>query len=241
MEHIEKREAKKVFGKEFGIFDFVKYLLQKKYVILLPTLIALFLTTIYVCFITVPIYEATSQIYVVNSQDSVINLSDLQIGSYLTSDYQWVFQVWEVNQTVIDNLNLTYSVKQMRDNLTVKNPSNTRVLTITFASTDAKEAAAVANEYAMVASRYISDSMLTNKPTIISVALEPINPVRPRKALLIAICTFLTCIISIWCLFIGYICDDKLKTADDLKKYMEIDPLAEIPYSGKKRGKWDRV
>ena len=228
-------EQKNQERQSLDVLGFLKYLFQKKRILVIVALVALVLSTVYVFLIATPIYEATSQIYMVNSQDSVINLSDLQIGSYLTSDYQWMFQTWEVNQTVINNLKLPYSVKQMKDRLTVKNPSNTRVLTITFASKDAKEAALVANEYAAVVSQYISDAMLTSKPTTISVALEPLSPARPRKALVIGITTALACVIAAWILFIVYLYDDKVKNASDLRKYLNVDPLTVIPYSEKIR------
>ncbi len=234
-------EQKNQERQSLDVLGFLKYLFQKKRILVIVALAALILSTVYVFLIATPIYEATSQIYMVNSQDSVINLSDLQIGSYLTSDYQWMFQTWEVNQTVINNLKLPYSVKQMKDKLTVKNPSNTRVLTITFASKDAKEAALVANEYATVVSQYISDAMLTSKPTTISVALEPLAPARPRKLLVIGITTALACVAAAWILFIVYLYDDKVKDASDLRKYMNADPLTVIPYSEKNRKSRNKI
>ena len=234
-------EQKNQERQSLDVLGFLKYLFQKKRILVIVALAALILSTVYVFLIATPIYEATSQIYMVNSQDSVINLSDLQIGSYLTSDYQWMFQTWEVNQTVINNLKLPYSVKQMKDKLTVKNPSNTRVLTITFASKNAKEAALVANEYATVVSQYISDAMLTSKPTTISVALEPLAPARPRKLLVIGITTALACVAAAWILFIVYLYDDKVKDASDLRKYMNADPLTVIPYSEKNRKSRNKI
>lgn len=218
-------------GKEVDVLGFIKYLLEKKNILILVSIMAFLFSAIYVFAIAVPEYEATSQIYVVNSKDSVINLSDLQIGSYLTSDYQWIFQTWEVNQSVIDRLNLKYTVKQMQKRLTVKNPNNTRVLTISFLSPDPREAADVANEYASIASQYISESMLTNKPTTISVALEPLKPARPRKLLVIAICTLLSAFICAWIMFIVFLLDDKIKNEEDLKRYLDAVPLAMIPAS----------
>lgn len=48
------------------------------------------------CFVT-PMYEATATIYVLSRSDSAINMSDLQIGTALTSDYIKVFDMWETN------------------------------------------------------------------------------------------------------------------------------------------------
>ena len=56
-----------------------------------------------------PMYQATATIYVLSPRDSAINMSDLQIGTELTSDYIKVFQMWEVHEGVISNLDLPYS------------------------------------------------------------------------------------------------------------------------------------
>lgn len=219
----------------FDLFDFFRYLL-KRIRILTGVAIAVCLSAmIYVSIIATPIYEASAQLYVVNSQDSVVNLSDLQIGSYLASDYQWVFKTWEVNQQVIENLHLPYTVEEIKGMLTVSNPSNTRILLLTFASENAAEAASVANEYAAVASQYISDYMLTAKPSILSTALEPINPARPKKLLVVAAMTLIALVVSIWIMFVAFLYNDTIKTADDLKKYMGTEPIAVVPIEKMRR------
>ena len=212
-----------------GLLDFFFYVKNHVRFVGLTMLVAALCTLFYVLVLAAPVYEATSQLCVVNSNDSAINLSDIQMGSYLTTDYQWIFQTWEVNQQVIDNLSLPYTVDEMKDMLTVENPSNTRILLITFESKNAKEVAAVANEYAKVAGQYISDYMLTCKPSIISVALEPLKPVRPKKMLTTVVVTLLVGLFDLWCLFIKYLADDKIKTAADIRKHFSTEPLAIIP------------
>lgn len=181
-----------------------------------------------VFFIT-PMYEATATIYVLNRSDSAINMSDLQTGNALTSDYIKVFSMWEVYEEVISNLGLSYTYPAMKSHLTVKNDSNTRMLDITFQSASAEEAAAVANEYAKVASQYIADTMATDKPSMMSEALVPANPVSPnlRKNLL----TSFLLGFSLACAMITVhmLMDDKYKTAEDILKFTGMATLALVP------------
>lgn len=202
-------------------------------IVILAVLLALLIATFYCFVLARPVYEATSQIYMVNSQDSIINLSDLQIGSYLTSDYQWIFQTWEIHQMVIDKLSLPYSIDQLRSCLTVTNPNNTRILVITVASHDPQEAAEIANAYATVASQYIADTMLTSKPSLISSAQIPASPARPHKAMILGISAALAAFITSWCLFVAYVINDKIKTEDDLYNCLDAIPLTVIPFSDK--------
>lgn len=67
----------------------------------------------------------------VSRNDSVLNFSDLQVGSELTSDYIKVFEMWEVHEKVISNLDLDYTYTDMASMLSVTNTSDTRMLDIT--------------------------------------------------------------------------------------------------------------
>ena len=82
---------------------------------------------LYTHFLITPLYRATSTIYVLSRRDSAINMSDLQIGTALTSDYIKVFKMWEVHGEVIDNLDLPYNYSQMQNMLSVTNDANTRI------------------------------------------------------------------------------------------------------------------
>lgn len=214
---------------EIDLLDLFHYLVKKLHIIIIVVLIATVLAGIYGYVLATPMYESTAQIYVVNSQDSVVNLSDLQIGSYLTSDYQHVFDTWEVNQQVIENLSLPYSVKQLRDMTSVTNLNNTRILYVTVHSTIAKEAADIANELARVASQYISDVMLTDQPTMLSTALEPKAPYSPQKMRVLIIGALLGGVAIVGILTLVYMFDDKVKTGADVQKYAGMVPLAVIP------------
>ena len=182
--------------------------------------------TIY--FVT-PMYEATATIYVLNRRDSAINMSDLQIGTALTSDYIKVFKMWEVHEEVISNLGLPYTYKQMMDSLSIVNESSTRMLDITFKSPSAEEAAAVANEDAKVASQYIADTMSTDKPNIMSVALVPANPVSPNKTRNVLLGFLLGMVLACGIITVRMLMDDKYKTAEDIRRYTGLPTLAVVP------------
>ena len=139
------------------------------------------LAALYTFLLVTPLYKATSTIYVVSRNDSVLNLSDIQIGSALTSDYIKVFEMWEVHEKVISALDLDYTYTQMDNMLSVTNANDTRMLDITVTDADPEEAAAIANEYAEVGASYIAEKMKTDEPTIMSSARVPANPFSPSK------------------------------------------------------------
>ena len=180
-------------------------------------------------FFITPLYESTSTIYVLSRRDSAINMSDLQIGTALTNDYIKVFEMWEVHEEVISDLNLPYTYDEMEDMLTVVNDTNTRMLDITVASPSAEEAAQIANQYAKVASQYIADTMAMDKPSIMSAALVPDNPVKPNKTLNVMLGFLVGALIAIAIVTVRAILDDKYKTSEDIRKYAGLATLAVVP------------
>ena len=78
--------------------------------------------------------------------------------------------MWEVHEEVISNLGLPIADSDA-GHAPVVNDTDTRMLDITVTSADPQEAADIANEYAQVASQYIAETMATDKPNIMSVAL----------------------------------------------------------------------
>lgn len=214
---------------EIDLSALALHLLRKAKYIAATALVGLLIAAIYVSLLATPIYEATAQLYVVNSKDNVLNLSDLQIGSYLAEDYQLVFNTWEVNQQVIENMNLPYTVKELTEMLTVTNPSSTRALFITVSSPNAQEAAEIANEYANVARQYISSTMLTDIPTILSTALTPLEPVRPNKLVGLMLGFFAGLVLSTALFVVLFLMDNKVKTSSDILQDTGVMPLSVIP------------
>ena len=187
------------------------------------------LMALYTFFLVTPMYKATATIYVVSRNDSVLNFSDLQVGSELTSDYIKVFEMWEVHEKVISNLDLDYTYTDMASMLSVTNTSDTRMLDITVTNPDPEEAAAIANEYADVGAKYISEKMKTDEPTLMSSARVPENPFSPNKAKNILLGFVVGFVLASAVVVLRTMLDDTYKSADDIRKYAGMVVLASIP------------
>ncbi len=187
------------------------------------------LMALYTFFLVTPMYKATATIYVVSRNDSVLNFSDLQVGSELTSDYIKVFEMWEVHEKVISNLDLDYTYTNMASMLSVTNTSDTRMLDITVTNPDPEEAAAIANEYANVGAKYISEKMKTDEPTLMSSARVPENPFSPNKAKNILLGFVVGFVLACGVVVVRILLDDTYKTAEDIRKYAGLVVLASVP------------
>ncbi|MBR0081791.1 MAG: hypothetical protein IJP98_03505 [Clostridia bacterium] len=195
------------------------------------TLIGGALAFCYTYFLIAPKYEATATIYLVNLKDESYGatISDLQIGTALTQDYIKIFDLWDIHHEVAENLQLPYSEASLKSRLTVKNESGTRLLGLTVRTTNPTEAAVIANEYAEVASRFISERMATDEPRIVSYANVPTNPVGPSKTRNTVIGLLAGFLLVFVVVFLRMVFDDKIRTAEDIRKCTGLINLAIVP------------
>lgn len=220
---------------EIDPIELLRQLLSHIGLILISAIVCMAIAGVYTRYYVTPIYESTAKLYVLNSGDSAINLSDLQVGSYLASDYIEVFNTWEVHQMVIENLNLPYTNDNMQGMLSVTNPSNTRILYITVSSPDPHEAMVIAKEYAKVAIQFISKIMSTEEPNIMSEAVEAVYPTSPKMTVNVVMGFMIGLILSVGAITLRFVIDDKIKTADDIRKYSNLPVLAVVPALKRKR------
>lgn len=225
-DHAEEQEV------EIDLLELFFHLLENIKYIIVATFAGALILGICSFFLITPKYESTAKLYVLNSSDSVVNLSDLQIGSYLTSDYQEVFKTWEVNEKVISNLALDYTYLELQELLTISNPSNTRILYITAKTNSAAESTRIANEFADVAREYISETMAAEMPNILSTALEPTLPVSPNKTLNIILGALAGAFLAVAILVVRFLLDDRIKSTDDILRYAGLPTLAVVPVLG---------
>lgn len=174
-------------------------------------------------------YTATAKLYIVDTSSGSINISNLQLGTVLTLDYQEVFKTWEVHEMVIEELELPYSYAQMQSILSVANPEDTRVLYITVAFPDAKLAADIANAYAKAAKTFIINTMRGEEPSDFSIALEPSVGYTVSKSKQAMMGFMLGSVLSVGLITLMFVLDKRPRSPEHIETYGGIPTLAVFP------------
>ena len=214
--------------KTIDLIGLMFYIIEKFWIVLLTALIAAGLFG-YRASQSVPTYSATAKLYIVNPNSASINITDLQLGTVLTLDYQEVFKTWEVHEMVREELNLPYSYEAMQSFISVYNPEDTRLLYITATYFDAQTAADIANAYAKAAKEFIINTMRGEEPSDFSIALVPsIARVQSKTSALIK-GFLLGSVLAAGLLTLLFVLDDRPRTPEDINMYGGIPTLAVLP------------
>lgn len=191
------------------------------------------------CLIT-PQYTSTSKLYISGKGSVISSLADLQVGTQLTKDYAELVQSRVVMEDVIKKLDLDMEYQDLLGITTVSNTTDTRILVISVTYPDPKMAKKIVDEIANVTKKRISEIMEAGEPKIVEkgyVEDIPSSPNLMKNVVLGGICGVA---LTIFILIIRYILDDKIKSQEDIEKYLQLNTLAMIPlgeeeYDGKKK------
>lgn len=183
-------------------------------------------------FLIIPKYESETKLYVLNrANDSATTLSDVQLSTQLTKDYQILVTSAPVMNQVIKELGLNMKASELASTISVDTPSDTRVLQITVTSDDPKRAKDIADKVAQVSSKKICDIMKIEQVNVIeegSLSEEPaVDTVQKWTLIGLALGIVLSCAVII----IRSMLDDTVKTTEDVEKYFDLSTLAVIPIS----------
>ncbi len=214
---------------EIDLMELLRELRKRIVLIIAVTIICGGLAGAFSYFCITPQYKSTSMMYIISKETTLTSLADLQIGSQLTLDYKEIVTSRPVLQDVVDSLGLDMTYQDLRKNLSIDNPSNTRILNLTVTDTDPVRAKLIVDEVARTSADYIADIMELTPPKIIETGEVPDKksyPSNSRNAILGALVGFV--------IVCGFIClqvilNDSVQNEEDVQRYLGLSVLATVP------------
>ena len=231
----EKKEvnAPQPEEKNIDLVELMYHVLSRVHYVLVCALVGAIIMVVQAAS-AVPVYSATAKLYIVGSQGATINVSDLQLGSMLTMDYEEVFRTWEVHEMVRSQLGVDYTYSQLQSMIRISNPEDTRILYITARHSNAQMAADIANAYASAARTFILQTMDAEEPNLFSVALVPSVASVVSKASNAVKGFMLGAVLAVGVIVLLFVLDDRPRTPEHIQQAADIPTLAVIPSISKK-------
>lgn len=184
----------------------------------------------YSYFFIAPTYVSTAKMYIVSaSDDSVVDLTDLNIGTSLTADYEELILSYPVLDQVIDKMDLDMDFTELAKMISISNPSDTRVLRIDVTSTDPELSRDIANTLVTVTIDYLPRTMGTDEPNIAQEARVAEHKAGPSYLKFTIIGALLGMLACCGVIIVYHLMDDTVHTAEDMEKYFGVVPLTSIP------------
>jgi len=180
-------------------------------------------------FIITPLYSSSSMIYILTKTTSITSLTDLQMGSQLTVDFQTLATSRPVVESVIQKLNLNTTYEKLVKTIKVENPQNTRILKTTVTNKDPALAMQISNAMSDAIADQVANVMTTDKPTTVEQAVISSVPSSPHVLRNTAAGALIALLIAIAAILIRHFMDDTIKTDEDVEKYLNVSVIAAFP------------
>jgi len=217
---------------EIDVFQLVKVLWKRKFLIVLTAIIAGLAAFAYSSFMIKPQYASTTRIYVVNRNQADkpgLTNQDLQAGAYLVKDYREIILSQDVLEKVVADQKLTMDAKTLGRKVSVTVPAETRIVSISVRDGNPEEASRIANALREVAAQKIISVTRVSDVTTLEEARPATSPSSPniRRNTMIATIAgvgFVTIIV-----LLVELLDDRVKRPEDIEEVMHISLLGVIP------------
>lgn len=182
----------------------------------------------YTYFLVTPMYQATAKMYVVSST-TAFNVNNLSISSELTIDYQELLLSRPLMEDVAEALELDVSPELIASTVSVENPEDTRIITITVTCPDPQLAADLANEIAYQTGIHLPRVMESPAPNIYEDALVPSQKSSPSYSRNVLLGAMALAVVYCGILMLRYLMDDSFTTPEEINRYFGVQPLAVVP------------
>ena len=220
---------------EIDLVELFYYLRHKLIWLILVVLLGGTITGLISCYLVTPQYAATAKVYMVSaSTDSLINLSDLNLGTSLSEDYEEMLRIRPVYEKITEELKLDYDYEDFLKLIDISTVGNTRVLQISVETKDPEESKNIANLLADHAENYLPDLMETSEPNVAEYAILPEKPSSPDILKNTIIGAFVALLLLGGSFTARFVMDDTFKSAEDVDHVFGIMPLTVIPESDSK-------
>ena len=217
---------------EIDVFQLVKVIWKRKFLIVLTAIIAGLAAFAYSSFVIKPQYTSTTRIYVVNRNQADkpgLTNQDLQAGAYLVKDYREIILSQDVLEKVVVDQSLTMDAKALGKKVSVTVPADTRIVSISVRDGKPEEASRIANALREVAAQKIISVTKVSDVTTLEEARPATSPSSPniRRNTIIATIAgvgFVTVIV-----LLVELLDDRVKRPEDIEEVMHLSLLGVIP------------
>ena len=217
---------------EIDVFQLVKVLWKRKFLIALVALVAGVTAFAYSSFVIKPQYASTTRIYVVNRNQADkpgLTNQDLQAGSYLVKDYREIILSQDVLEKVVADQSLTIDAKTLGKKVSVTVPADTRIVSISVRDGNPEEASRIANALREVAAQKIISVTRVSDVTTLEEARPATSPSSPNIRRNTMMATIAGVGIVIVVVLLVELLDDRVKRPEDIEEVMHLSLLGVIP------------
>ena len=216
---------------EIDLKELFSYAQRKISIIIMITLLCVVISQVYVFFIKTPMYKSSSTIVMVGvkASDDGITQNDVALNQKLIGTYREIITSRRILEPVINNLNLKYSINELKNNISVSSKNEVDLINISVSNEDKELAALITNEITKVFSEEIVEIYSIENISVIDEAIVSEKPYNVSVVKDLIIGLMIGILLSGTVVFVMFFFDTTVKNIDEISRKLNLPIIGTIP------------
>ncbi len=201
-------------------------------IIIAAALLAFTAVTSYTVLTYQPEYTSTATVYILRKDDeggSAINSSDFSLALSTVNDCREMLTSHLVLDEVIERLGMPIKYEELKNMISVKNPTSTRFLEVTVRAPSPSDAKIIVDELCKIGAEVIMEVLGINQVNLVDEGTYSEVPANSRITPYSFVAALLAAALVYGIYIMLFVLDDKIKSPDDVEKFLGLTVLGLIP------------
>ncbi len=183
-----------------------------------------------------PQYKSTAMIYILRQSSegttSTVSNADFSLALSTVNDCTIILTSHSVIDKVISELGMPITYNQLKSMISISNPTSSRVLQISITAPSPMDAKIIVDELCKVGAVSIQDTLGINQVNLVDKGTYSETPSNSMITPVVVVAPVLAAVAVFGIYVLVFVLDDKIKTPDDVEKYLGLTVLGLIPNIG---------
>ena len=206
--------------------------IQRLWIMVLAAVLAVGGLFFFISLTFVPVYESTATLYILRQDEKEVTTGmsdDFSLALKVVNDCDYLLKSHSVLDEVIDKLNLDITYSSLSQCVTTKNPENTRILEVTVTSDTPEQAKRIVDNICLVGTEKITEAMGFEQVNLYEHGILNPEPCNKLSLMTYALIGLIVAILTYSAFLIAFLLDDRIRTDEDIERYLNLSILGEIP------------
>ena len=186
----------------------------------------------------VPTYSSTATLYILRQDNDTAtgnSDSDFSLALKVVNDCDYLLKSHSVLDEVIQKLNLEIDYKDLSKSVSTSNPENTRILEVTVESDSPENAKRIVDALCEIGQEKITAAMGFRQVNLYEYGTLNDKPCNTTSMTTYLLAGIIAAILVYSVFLIIFLLDDRIRTEEDIERYLGLSILGDIPKADDKK------
>lgn len=180
-----------------------------------------------------PMYESTATLYILRqtSEDTTSDdaSNDFSLALKVVNDCTYLLKSHTVLDRTIEELDLAMTYEELYEQVTTRNPSDTRILEVSVEAETPEQAKLIVDKVCEIGQESITSAMGFEQVNLFAYGTLEDEPSNSTSILVYLIIGAAAAVLTYSVFLVIFLLDDRIRSSEDIERQLHLSVLGEIP------------